>query len=265
MNGIHGQGIIQILTLMLICVMTLPGCSDNEKEEEIIPPEPDEETTIVSEHKAYVGHPFKAYLGKATNGYKVRNNYPERLKTTYMEIQDIGVVYIIPLCQGESAIHVWDKDNRLAEVIRVYATMWGSKQVEVENGEHPYVKPEVRVEAQDTQTKQDIEKELTQELKDRNGTLYTFDNQTRLFTMTFPDGRKGYEGTYECGADSLFMQTESVTKRYGHEVSPGNKFLIIREDRTEEFRQRYPNAGVTSVTTQETWRDYTISDIVPYP
>ena len=31
--------------------------------------------------------------------------------------------------------------------------MWGSKDVEVENGAHPYVKPEVRVEAQDTQTK----------------------------------------------------------------------------------------------------------------
>lgn len=36
--------------------------------------------------------------------------------------------------------------------------MWGSKDVEVENGAHPYVKPEVRVEAQDTQTKQNIEK-----------------------------------------------------------------------------------------------------------
>ena len=61
--------------------------------------------------------------------------------------------------------------------------MWGSKDVEVENGAHPYVKPEVRVEAQDTQTKQNIEKELMQELKNRNGTRYTFDNQTRLFTF----------------------------------------------------------------------------------
>ena len=34
-----------------------------------------------------------------------------------------------------------------------------------ENGAHPYVKPEVRVEAQDTQTKQNIEKELMHELK----------------------------------------------------------------------------------------------------
>ena len=50
----------------------------------------------------------------------------------------------------------------------------------MENGAHPYVKPEVRVEAQDTQTKQNIEKELMQELKNRNGTRYTFDNQTRL-------------------------------------------------------------------------------------
>lgn len=91
--------------------------------------------------------------------------------------------------------------------------MWGSKDVEVENGAHPYVKPEVRVEAQDTQTKQNIEKELMQELKNRNGTRYTFDNQTRLFTMTFPDGRKGYEGTYKCRVDSLIMQTQSIIKK----------------------------------------------------
>ena len=90
-------------------------------------------------------------------------------------------------------------------------------------------KPEVRVEAQDTQTKQNIEKELMQELKNRNGTRYTFDNQTRLFTMTFPDGRKGYEGTYKCRVDSLIMQTQSIIKKYGYEVSYKNKFLIIRK------------------------------------
>lgn len=79
--------------------------------------------------------------------------------------------------------------------------------------------------------------------------------------MTFPDGRKGYEGTYQCGVDSLILRTKSMTKKYGHEVNCKNKFLIIREDRTEEFRQRYPNSGVMSVTTQETWRDYSILDI----
>lgn len=48
--------------------------------------------------------------------------------------------------------------------------------------------------------------------ENRNGTRYTFDNQTRLFTMTFPDGRKGYEGTYKCRVDSLIMQTQSIIK-----------------------------------------------------
>lgn len=48
-----------------------------------------------------------------------------------------------------------------------------------------------------------------------------------------------------------------------NEVSYKNKFLIIREDRTEEFCQRYPDSGVTSVTTQEIWRDYSILDIFP--
>lgn len=104
--------------------------------------------------------------------------------------------------------------------------MWGSKDVEVENGAHPYVKPEVRVEAQDTQTKQNIEKELMQELKNRNGTRYTFDNQTRLFTMTFPDGRKGYEGTYKCKS------------RLTHHANPKyNKKIWIRS----ELQKQIPN------------------------
>ena len=66
--------------------------------------------------------------------------------------------------------------------------MWGSKDVEVENGAHPYVKPEVRVEAQDTQTKQNIEKELMQELKNRNGTRYTYDTEmfdSEIFRFQF--------------------------------------------------------------------------------
>lgn len=188
---------------------------------------------------------------------------PEKLKTEYFGIEHFGVVCIFPLCEGESSIHVLDKNNKLVKIIKIQTTMWGSKDVEVENGAHPYVKPEVRVEAQDTQTKQNIEKELMQELKNRNGTRYTFDNQTRLFTMTFPDGRKGYEGTYKCRVDSLIMQTQSIIKKYGYEVSYKNKFLIIREDRTEEFCQRYPDSGVTSVTTQEIWRDYSILDIFP--
>lgn len=222
------QDVIHALTLTLVlCLTLLSGCSDKE---EILPPEPEEGTDIVSEYKAYVGHPFNASLGEQTNGYTIKNNDPEKLKTEYFGIEHFGVVCIFPLCEGESSIHVLDKNNKLVKIIKIQTTMWGSKDVEVEN---------------------------------RNGTRYTFDNQTRLFTMTFPDGRKGYEGTYKCRVDSLIMQTQSIIKKYGYEVSYKNKFLIIREDRTEEFCQRYPDSGVTSVTTQEIWRDYSILDIFP--
>lgn len=255
------QSVMYTLALMLVlCPTLLPGCSDKE---EILPPKPDKETNIVSKHSVYIGHPFNVYLPEGTSDYTVNNKNPEKLKDEYLAYQCI--VQLTALCEGESSVHILDKNNKLVKIIEIQATMWGSKDVEVENGGHPYVKPVVRVEAQDTQTKQNIEKELIQELKDRNGTLYTFDNQTRLFTMTFPAGRKGYEGTYECGADSLIIQTENIKKKYGYEVSPGRKFLIIHEDRTEEFCRRYPNAGVASVTTQETWRDQTILNIHPFP
>ena len=86
--------------------------------------------------------------------------------------------------------------------------MWGSKDVAVENGAHPYVKPAVRVEAQDTQTKQNIEKELMQELKNRNGTRYTLDNQTRLFTMTFPDGREVYKRQVRMKRTRIYQEVQ---------------------------------------------------------
>ena len=73
------QDVIHALTLTLVlCLTLLSGCSDKE---EILPPEPEEGTDIVSEYKAYVGHPFNASLGEQTNGYTIKNNDPEKLKT----------------------------------------------------------------------------------------------------------------------------------------------------------------------------------------
>ena len=65
------QDVIHALTLTLVlCLTLLSGCSDKE---EILPPEPEEGTDIVSEYKAYVGHPFNASLGEQTENGIFRN------------------------------------------------------------------------------------------------------------------------------------------------------------------------------------------------
>ena len=118
------QDVIHALTLTLVlCLTLLSGCSDKE---EILPPEPEEGTDIVSEYKAYVGHPFNASLGEQTNGYTIKNNDPEKLKTEYFGIEHFGVVCIFPLCEGESSIHVLDKNNKLVKIIKIQTTTWGT-------------------------------------------------------------------------------------------------------------------------------------------
>lgn len=85
------QDVIHALTLTLVlCLTLLSGCSDKE---EILPPEPEEGTDIVSEYKAYVGHPFNASLGEQTNGYTIKNNDPEKLKRNISE-SNISVSYV---------------------------------------------------------------------------------------------------------------------------------------------------------------------------
>ena len=71
------QDVIHALTLTLVlCLTLLSGCSDKE---EILPPEPEEGTDIVSEYKAYVGHPFNASLGEQT---KWLHNKEQRSRKT---------------------------------------------------------------------------------------------------------------------------------------------------------------------------------------
>lgn len=101
------QDVIHALTLTLVlCLTLLSGCSDKE---EILPPEPEEGTDIVSEYKAYVGHPFNASLGEQTNGYTIKNNDPEKLKTEYFGIEHFGVVCIFHFAKENHLYMCWTR------------------------------------------------------------------------------------------------------------------------------------------------------------
>ena len=65
------QDVIHALTLTLVlCLTLLSGCSDKE---EILPPEPEEGTDIVSEYKAYVGRTNKWLHNKEQRSRKTEN------------------------------------------------------------------------------------------------------------------------------------------------------------------------------------------------
>ena len=89
------QDVIHALTLTLVlCLTLLSGCSDKE---EILPPEPEEGTDIVSEYKAYVGHPFNASLGEQTNGYRIFRNRTFRCRM-YLSTLRRRIIYT---CAGQ--------------------------------------------------------------------------------------------------------------------------------------------------------------------
>ncbi len=123
----------------------------------------------------------------------------------------------------------------------------------------PNVKSEVIVEAKDAEKKLLIENELWEYVKQRQRTLYTFDGETKEFTMDIAQSGVKYKGTYSCNMDSLILKYDNTTERYGFQIAVGRVSYIIKADKTKEYQLLYPNAGITSVKVNRVWYNWEIA------
>lgn len=89
-----------------------------------------------------------------------------------------------------------------------------------------------------------------------SNTLYTFDAETKIFTINNPRTGEKYQGSYDWNIDSLTLKYNDMTEKYGFKIATGRHHYLLWADKTEEYRLRYPDAGITSVRVKKIWYDY---------
>ena len=69
-----------------------------------------------------------------------------------------------------------------------------------------------------------------------------------------------YEGTYQWDLTSLTLTCNGKTTKYGFGFARGITIhgYVIQADKTQEYQQRYPDAGITEVKVNHIWKDYGI-------
>ena len=64
------------------------------------------------------------------------------------------------------------------------------------------------------------------------------------------------EGTYEWNITSLTLMYDDKTEKFGFKFATGMSHgYILQSDKTSEYQQRYPDAGITEVKVNYIWKD----------
>lgn len=64
------------------------------------------------------------------------------------------------------------------------------------------------------------------------------------------------EGTYEWNITSLTLMYDDKTEKFGFKFATGMSHgYILQSDKTSEYQQRYPDAGITEVKVNYVWKD----------
>lgn len=235
-----------IYFLLLFCC-----CSEKETTQETVEPE------SIS-YSAYIGEKCDLFIELKTNNYTLRNNNPEIVSWSYIEKLD--AVSIKLEAEGEGTIDVLDVNDNTKIIIHVHSFYFQANKIE-ELDMHPTERSEVIVEATDLEVKSSIEKKLWEEINRKKGTFYTFNSNTKEFTMSNPQTTEKFQGFYKWSIDSLILNYNNTTEKYGFKIATGRLCYIISSDKTKEYQLLFPSSGITAVRTKRIWYDHAISPL----
>ncbi|WP_290081851.1 hypothetical protein [Bacteroides acidifaciens] len=158
---------------------------------------------------------------------------------------------------GSTMIRLLDNDKILCEIF-VYVKYFSSPEIidwgiPLKEGSPGY--PGITIKATDLRIPPEIEKELREESEPFIGATYTFNQDTRKFTIkTFSE--VSYEGSYEWNLTSLTLMYDGKKEKYGFKFATGMSHgYIIEADKTEKYQRRYPDAGITEVKVNHVWKN----------
>lgn len=240
--------LMKTVIFVMCSLLFFVGCT--EKEEvmpEVIEPE-------IDFYNGFVGEKYFMFLDKDVHLYTVKNNNPEILSWEYSE-KNNEVIDVNTLSSGYGTIDVLDAEGNIKFAIGIHSRYFGGDNIE-ELSMHPTERCEIVVEAQHADVKQAIESVLKENMDRINRTLYTFDAETKKFTMSIPKLEQKIQGTYEWSIDSLILRYNDVTERYSFRVAVGRVCYIIQDDKTKEYQLLYPDAGITLVRVKRIWYDH---------
>ena len=188
--------------------------------------------------------------------------YNYRLESENQEIAtailDEMSVCITTYKSGSTMIRLINTDNnKIACEISVYVKYFNSPEIVnwgiPLKGNPDY--PGVIIKAVDLRIPPEIEIELREKDKPFIGATYTFNQETKKFTMKTDSGIFR-EGTYEWNITSLTLMYDDKTEKFGFKFATKMSYgYILQSDKTAEYQQRYPDAGITEVKVNHIWKD----------
>ena len=188
------------------------------------------------------------------HNYKLESENQEIATAT---LDEMGVC-IATYKSGSTMIRLIDTDNKkIACEIYVYVKYFNSPEIInwgiPLKGNPDY--PGVIIKAVDLKIPPEIEVELREKEKPFIGATYTFNQETKKFTMETDSGIFK-EGTYEWNITSLTLMYDNKTEKFGFKFATGMSYgYILQSDKTVEYQQRYPDAGITEVKANYTAKD----------
>lgn len=213
------------------------------------------------QNKILENSPLHKELIHLANQNKPRNNKPLITDKQWKLIAD-EITYIYPNLRkyksGSTMIRLIDTDNnKIVCEIYVYVIYFNSSEIinwGIPFEGHPG-SPGIIIKAIDLRIPPEIEVELREKEKPFIGATYTFNQETKKFTMETDSGIFK-EGTYEWNITSLTLMYDNKTEKFGFKFATGMSYgYILQSDKTVEYQQRYPDAGITEVKVNYIWKD----------